>query len=102
MLGLVVPVKEIKPFVGIQIVERHSRRHAVALPKLHNAEVDISDIFMLLYRVGAGNIVSGGAGGRKINLYASEKVRIFASDFNRKSSKRYALTLASRNVRNFN
>ena len=65
MLGLVVPVKEIKPFVGIQVVERHSRRHAVALPELHNAEVDISDIFMLLYRVGAGNIVSGGAGGEK-------------------------------------
>ena len=43
MLGLIVSVKEIKPLVGIQVVERHSRRHAVALPELYNAEVYISD-----------------------------------------------------------
>ena len=30
---------------------------------------------------------------RKINLAASEKVRIFASDFIRKSSKRYIFVL---------
>lgn len=43
MLGLIVPVKKIKSLVGIQVVEGHSRRHTVALPELHNAEVDISD-----------------------------------------------------------
>ena len=82
MLGLVVPVKEIKSLVGIQVVERHSRRHAVALPELHNAEVYISDFIHAFITRRGGKYCVGRGGGRIINLSASEKVRIFASDFN--------------------
>ena len=93
MLGLIVSVKEIKPLVSIQVVERHSRRHAVALPELHNAEVYISDFIHTLITRQGGKYCVGRGGGRKINLAASEKVRIFAFDFNRKSSKRYIFVL---------
>ena len=85
MFGLIVSVKEIEPLVCIQVVERYVRRHTIALSELHNAEVDVSDfIHAFITRCGI-KYCAAGCGRRKINLAASEKVRIFASDFTRKS-----------------
>ena len=44
VLGVIIPVKKRKAFVGIEVVERQRRRHTIPLAELHDTKVDISNL----------------------------------------------------------